>query len=166
VIISLVVAASKNNVIGKDNHLLWCLPNDMAFFKNVTWGMPVIMGRKTFESLGRPLKGRPNIIITRQSDYHPEGATVVSNLEEAVRAGAAEDVKEVFVVGGGEIYKQSMSTANKVYLTRVHVTLEGDTSFPELDPNVWQLTSEQSFEADANHDYSYSFQLWERIGKN
>src|SRR5829696_1657787 len=109
--ISLVVAASENDVIGKDNKLLWRLPNDMKFFKNTTWGMPVIMGRKTFDALGKPLTGRTNIVITRQKAWKAEGVTVVKNLDHAIIAAAHTDAKEAFVIGGGEIYKQGMDRA-------------------------------------------------------
>ncbi len=102
-VISLVVAATENNVIGKDNRLLWRLPNDMKFFKNTTWAMPVIMGRKTFESMGKPLAGRTNIVITRQKDWTAEGAIAVQSLEDALQAAADTDAKEAFVIGGGEI---------------------------------------------------------------
>lgn len=157
--INLVVAASENNVIGKDNKLLWCLPNDMRFFKNVTWAMPVIMGRKTYESLGKPLKGRTNIVITRQKDWKPEGTFVVDTMDKALAQAADTDAKQVYVIGGGEIYKQSMSIANRIYITRVHAKLEGDTNFPEIDSS-WTLESRIDFEKDENHDYAYSFEVW------
>lgn len=160
--ISLVVAASENNVIGKDNRLLWHLPNDMKFFKNTTWGMPVIMGRKTFESLGKPLTGRTNIVMTRDKDWAAKGTTVSSNMEEAIKAAAETDAKEVFVIGGGEIYKQVLPQANRVYLTRVHTKLEGDAFFPELPAKDWRLLSQLDFTADAKHAFAYSFQVWQR----
>src|SRR6478609_2932846 len=106
-VISLIVAASANNVIGKNNQLLWSLPNDMKFFKNTTWAMPVLMGRKTFESLGKPLPGRLNIVITRQQGLQLPGATVVHSLDEALKGAAAADYKESFVIGGGEIFKEA-----------------------------------------------------------
>lgn len=160
--ISLVVAASENNVIGKDNRLLWHLPNDMKFFKNTTWGMPVIMGRKTFESLGKPLTGRTNIVMTRDKEWTAKGTTVSPNMEEAMKAAADTDAKEVFVIGGGEIFKQVLSQASRVYLTRVHTTLDGDAFFPELPAKEWKLLSQLDFTADAKHAYAYSFQVWQR----
>jgi dihydrofolate reductase len=160
--ISLVVAASENNVIGKDNRLLWHLPNDMKFFKNTTWGMPVIMGRKTFESLGKPLAGRMNIIMTRDKDWTAQGTRATSNMEEAMQAAAETDAKEVFVIGGGEIFKQVLPQANRVYLTRVHTNIEGDTFFPELPQKEWQLLTQLDFAADVKHKYGYSFQVWQR----
>jgi dihydrofolate reductase len=161
--LSLVVAASTNNIIGKNNQLLWRLPNDMKFFKNTTWGMPVIMGRKTFESLGKALAGRTNIVITRNKDWKAEGAQVASNLEQALVAAAATDAKESYVIGGGEIYAQTLPLANRVYLTRVHAVIEGDTAFPVLNETEWQLLSQLDFSADDKHAYAYSFQVWQRI---
>jgi len=161
-IISLVVAAADNNAIGKDQKLLWCLPNDMKFFKNVTWGMVVIMGRKTLEALGKPLKGRKNIVITRQS-LNTDGAVIVKSLEEALSAAKEMDVKEVMVIGGGEIYKLALPKANRIYITRVHAKPEdADTFFPEFSEKEWKLVSKKDYDADSKHQYAYSFQLWER----
>jgi len=161
-IISLVVAAAENNAIGKDNALLWCLPNDMKFFKNVTWGMVVIMGRKTLEALGKPLKGRRNIVITRQS-LSINGTVVVKSLEEALQSAKEMDVKEVFVIGGGEIYKLALPIAHRIYITRVHGSPSGaDTFFPAFSDKEWKLVSNKDYNADAKHEYGYSFQLWER----
>lgn len=162
-ITSLVVAASTNNVIGKDNKLLWSLPNDMKFFKNSTWGMPVVMGRKTFESLGKALNGRTNIVITRQADFTAEGVKVVGSLDEAMLAAADADAKEIYVIGGGEIYKQALPIAHRVYITRVHTVIDGDTFFPELKSTDWKLLSRLDFKADAKHAFDYSFEVWERI---
>lgn len=160
--LSSVVAASTNNVIGKDNNLLWRLPNDMKFFKNTTWGMPVIMGRKTYETLGKPLAGRTNIVITRQPGFKAEGIKVVTGLEEAMLLAADVDAKEAFIIGGGEIYRQTLPLVHRIYLTRVHVTLEGDTFFPAIDEKDWQLLSQLDFTADDKHKYDYCFQVWER----
>lgn len=160
--ISLVVAAATNNVIGKDNQLLWKLPNDMRFFKNVTWGMPVIMGRKTFESLAEPLKGRKNIVLSRQA-AEADGAIVVKSLDDALFLAKQMDMKEVMVVGGGEIYTQAMEKARRIYLTRVEAEPEGDTYFPAIDPKKWRLVHQDDHEADEKHAYNYSFQVWERL---
>jgi dihydrofolate reductase len=160
--ISLVVAAATNNVIGKDNQLLWKLPNDMRFFKNVTWGMPVIMGRKTFESLASPLKGRKNIVLSRQA-AEAEGAVLVKSLDDALFLARQMDVKEVMVVGGGEIYIQAMEKARRIYMTRVDAEPEGDTYFPAIDPKKWRLVRQEDHEADEKHAYNYSFQVWDRI---
>jgi len=161
-IITLVVAASRNNVIGKDNQLLWRLPNDTRYFKNVTWGMPVIMGRKTFESLGKPLGGRTNIVLTRNSGWKAQGITTVKNLDDALFLAKEMDVKEVMVIGGGEIYKMAMPKAGRIHITRVEADLEGDAYFPEIDPLLWKLVSREDHPADEKHQYAYSFQVWER----
>lgn len=162
-IINLVVAATENNVIGKNNQLLWHLPNDMAFFKNTTWGMPVIMGRKTYESLGKPLKGRTNIVITSNPGFRPGNDVITApSLQEAINRSAESDAKECYVIGGGEIFKQSMSLANRIYMTRVHTNLEGDTFFPTIDQKEWIISSSTPFEADAKHAYSYTFEIWQR----
>ncbi len=161
-IISFIVAASTNNVIGKNNQLPWSLPNDMKFFKNITWAMPVLMGRKSFESLGKPLPGRLNIVITRQNNWKPEGTTIVHSVEDAIKVATAADYNEAFIIGGGEIFKEAMPVADKIYLTRVDVTLEGDAFFPVMNPKEWLMVSEQSFPTDKKHAYAYHFQLWER----
>jgi dihydrofolate reductase len=161
--ISFVVAAAKNNVIGKDNQLLWCLPNDMKYFKNVTWGMPVVMGRKTFESLGKPLKGRKNIIITRQAGWNVAGTIPVKSLEDASFLVKNMDVKEMMVIGGGEIFRMAFEKAKRIYLTRVDAAPEGDTFFPAIDPKLWRLVSQKDHEADEKNKYAHSFEVWERI---
>ncbi|HMX37989.1 MAG TPA: dihydrofolate reductase, partial [Ferruginibacter sp.] len=139
--LSLIVAAAENNAIGKNNQLLWHLPNDLKFFKNTTWGMPVIMGRKTFESVNKPLPGRFNIVITRQPGWKAEGVVVASDLNDALRKAEETNCNEIFIIGGGEIYNQAFPMAGKIYLTRVHAELEGDTFFPALDPRQWQLAT-------------------------
>jgi dihydrofolate reductase len=164
-IISFVVAASNNNVIGKDNKLLWNLPNDMKFFKNVTWGMPVVMGRKSYDSLGKPLKGRTNIVLTRQNDWNEESTVAVKSFDDAVFLVKSMDVKEMMVIGGGEIFKMVFEKANRIYLTRVDAELEGDTWFPAIDPKEWELVSRKDHPADDKHKYAYSFQVWERGNK-
>jgi dihydrofolate reductase len=163
-IISLVVAAATNNAIGKDGKLPWNLPNDMKHFKNVTWGMPIVMGRKTFESLGKALPGRKNIVITRQLAWKAEGTVAVKNIEDALFVAKETDAKEVMVIGGGEIYKTLFDKAKRIYLTRVEAEPEADTFFPSLKPGKWHLVSQQNYEADEKNAYNYSFQLWERIG--
>lgn len=160
--ISFVVAAAKNNVIGKDNKLVWNLPNDMKFFKNVTWGMPVVMGRKSFEALGKALPGRKNIVLTRQEDYKAKDAIVVKTMDEAKAVVKEMDVKEMMVIGGGEIFKMVMPEAKRIYLTRVDAEPDGDAFFPEVNPAEWELVSKKDHEADARHAYNYSFQIWER----
>ncbi|MBX3239741.1 MAG: dihydrofolate reductase [Chitinophagaceae bacterium] len=164
-LISLIVAAAENNAIGKDNNLLWRLPNDMKFFKNTTWGMPVIMGRKTYLSLsGEPLPGRYNIVVSRQHDHgiHRSDVTVVESTQEALEKAKETDCKEVFIAGGGQIYDAYLPVADKIYITRVHAVLEGDTFFPVFSEDQWQKVYELNFDADEKHTYSYSFQTWVR----
>ena len=160
--LAIVVAASDNNVIGKNNRLLWQLPNDLKFFKNTTWGMPVIMGRKTLESLGKALKGRTNIVITSRKEFSAPDTIVVHSLEAAVEAAKGTDALEAFIIGGGEIYKQSMSLCNRIYITRVHGNFEGDTFFPDINPAEWSLHSRLDFPADEKHAYAYSFEIWNK----
>ena len=163
--LSFVAAASENNVIGNKNALPWSLPNDLKFFKNTTWGMPVIMGRKTFDSFKKMLPGRVIIVITRNPEFKAEGVAVVSDLDAAIKKAAEADVKEAFIIGGGEIFQQGMAIVDRIYLTRVHATFEGDAFFPVIDPDVWGLSSNRDFETDEKHAFRYSFQVWERIGQ-
>lgn len=163
--ISLIVAASTNNVIGKSNGMVWNLPNDTKYFKNTTWGMPVIMGRKTYESMSaEPLPGRFNFVITRNKEWEPQNpkVKVVTSLSEAIRAAAETDCREIFVAGGGQIYAEALPLANRIYLTRVHAILEGDAWFPAFDEQEWEMISDAPFPADERHAYSYSFQIWQR----
>ena len=160
--ISIVVAAAQNNAIGKDGKMPWHLPSDMKHFKNITWAMPVIMGRKTFESLGKPLAGRKNNVITRQPDWKAEGAVIVKNWEDALFVARQTDAKEVFVIGGGEIYRMAFEKTKRIYLTRVKTEPEGDTFFPDLDTKTWYLVSKKDHEADEKNIYDHSFQVWER----
>ena len=160
--ISLIVAAAENNAIGKNNQLLWHLPNDLKFFKNTTWGMPVIMGRKTFESVNKPLPGRFNIVITRQAEWKADGVIVASDLQDALKKAAETNCKEFFIIGGGEIYKQAFQLADKIYLTRVHTEIEGDTFFSVVKETEWQLKENHDFEINDKHKFSYSFQTWLR----
>jgi dihydrofolate reductase len=160
--ISLIVAASTNNAIGFQNKLLWHLPNDMKFFKATTWAMPVIMGRKTFASMGsKPLNGRTNIIITRQTDWTADGTVTAYDLNDAIAKAKLDNCKEIFIAGGGEIYKQSMDFASTIYLTRVHSTIDGDTFFPEIDLDKWELVSKQFFLKDEKHGFDYSFEKYQ-----
>jgi dihydrofolate reductase len=135
----------------------------MKHFKNVTWGMPCIMGRKTFDSLGKPLAGRKNIVITRQAGWKAEGTIVVKNLEDALFVAIETDAKEVMVIGGGEIYRMAFEKAKRIYLTRVKAEPEADTFFPVIDTKVWHIVSQQDFTADEKNNYDYSFQTWEKI---
>ena len=163
VLISLVVAAATNNGIGKDGKMPWHLPNDMKHFKNVTWGMPIVMGRKTFESLGKALPGRKNIVVTHNPDWKAEGAIAVQKIEDALFVAKETDAKEIMVIGGGEIYKLLFAKAKRIYMTRVEADPEADTFFPAIHPKEWQLVSQKNHEADEKNAYNYSFQTWERI---
>ncbi len=160
--VSFVAAASENNVIGYKNRLPWHLPNDLKFFKNTTWAMPVIMGRKTFESFGKALRGRRNIVITRQDNWKADGAIVVKNIDDGLKVARETDTNEAFIIGGGEIFRQSMPLANKIFLTRVHAAFEGDAFFPVIDEKEWHMKSNLNFDTDELHQYAYSFQLWQR----
>jgi len=165
-IVTLVAAASENNVIGLQNKLVWNLPNDTRFFKNTTWGMPVIMGRKTFESLeNKPLSGRFNIVISNHpSALQPKGPIkTAGSLQQAIELAATTDAKEVFIVGGGKVYAESLPLADKIVLTRVHAEVEGDAFFPAFSEKEWKLFSNIDFAADEKHQYAYSFQVWERV---
>ena len=158
-----IVAASTNNAIGKEYKLLWHLPNDMKWFKNKTWALPVVMGRKTFKSMhNKPMDGRLNIVITKQQNFEAPGATVVNSIEAAIEFCKQQAYNEVMIIGGGEIYKQSLPLTTKIYLTRVDTIVEGDTYYPELDTTEWQLSFEDKQPADAKHAYAYNFQTWIR----
>jgi dihydrofolate reductase len=162
--IALIAAASLNNAIGKDGKMPWHLPNDLKYFKNITWAMPVIMGRKTFESMDKPLPGRKNIVITRQGNYKPEGAVAVPGLNDALFLANEMDVKQMFVIGGGEIYRMAWEKAKRIYLTRVKIEVpDADTFFPEIDPQEWKLLSRKDAGADEKNLYPHSFEIWERI---
>ena len=160
--ISLIVAASENNAIGKANAMLWHLPEDLKFFKNTTWGMPVIMGRKTFEAVGKPLPGRTNIIVTSNRDWSAENTITTTSIEEAIEAAKDTNAKEIFITGGGEIYKQTLPIADKVYLTRVHTTIDGDAFFPEMDVDLWETIFEKHVKADEKNKFDMTFETWKR----
>ena len=148
---------SDNRVIGNNNELIWKLSSDLKRFKELTTGHPVVMGRKTYESIGKPLPNRRNIIITRNSEYEVEGCETVSSLEEALLLTN----NDCFIIGGGEIYKQSLEVADKIYLTLVHKDFEGDTTFPELGKE-WATIDTKDFDADEKNEYNYSFIEYDR----
>lgn len=162
-IISLVVAAARNGVIGYQGKMPWHLPADLKHFKNVTWGLPIIMGRKTFESLGKPLPGRQNIVITRQPDFSPEGVFAVSNPAEALEVAKRFDINEVCVIGGGEIYQLFYEQSNRIHLTRIQADFEGDTYFTRMDPSQWSLTTQLNYAADDKNKVDLVFEQWDRI---
>lgn len=164
--LSIIVAAAENNVIGTDNKLPWHLPEDLKYFKAVTMGKPILMGRKTYESIGRPLPGRTNIVITRQSDWSAEGVQVVHTLAEA-RALAEEvalidGVDEMVVIGGAEIYAQALPACDQLYLTRVHADVEGDATFPAIDAQEWKIVTQQEHAATGCNPFDYTFIVFAR----
>jgi dihydrofolate reductase len=162
-VISLIVAASANNVIGNDGELPWRLSDDLKRFKAVTMGKPIVMGRKTFESIGRPLPGRLNIVITRQNDFAADGCEVVQSIEKAVEVAGA--VEEVMVIGGSQIYAAFLQMADRVYLTRVHTDVEGDALFPSLDHAEWRESSREEHEADELNEYACTVTTFERLAQ-
>ena len=156
--ITLIAAAAQNNALGKNNDLLWHLPDDFKRFKQLTTEHYIVMGRKTFESFPKPLPNRTHIIITRQNDYLVEGCMVVNSLQEAIKKSPKNE--EVFIIGGGEIYNQSIEIADKIELTRVHEIFDADAFFPEIDLNVWKLTQEEYHPKDEKHQYDFTFQTF------
>lgn len=158
--IILIAAVAQNNALGKNNSLLWHLPNDFKRFKEITTGHHIIMGRKTFESFPKPLPNRKHIIITRQENYFFESCIVVSNLEEAI--AVCPPNQDIYIIGGGEIYAQSIAIADKLDITRVHQDFEADVFFPEIDLNVWELQLETFHPKDEKHLFDYSFQTYIR----
>jgi dihydrofolate reductase len=163
--LSMIAALSTNNVIGRNNDVPWKLSTDLKRFKALTMGHHLIMGRRTYESVGKPLPGRINVVITRQEHYAPAGLTVVHSLEEAIRVAARGSDAEAFIAGGAEIYAQAMHRADRMYLTRVHAEVEGDTFFPDFDDvSEWHLTDSEHFDADEKNEHPFSFLTYDRAG--
>ena len=150
----------ENRLIGADNGLPWRLPADLKHFKKITMGHPIVMGRRTWESIGRPLPGRTNIVVTRQPRYAAEGAVVVDSL--AAAREAAGDCDELMIIGGAHLYEQVLAEADRIYLTEVHAEFEGDTWFPELNEDEWACVSREDFARDDRNPYDYSFVVLER----
>ncbi|MFY9178534.1 MAG: dihydrofolate reductase [Venatoribacter sp.] len=169
--LSIIIAFAQNRVMGRDNQMPWHLPNDLQYFKKTTMGKPMIMGRKTYESIGKPLPGRPHIIITRDANYQPPNANdkvqVVTSFDAALVAAKqllpSLGSEEIMVIGGAEICKLALPSANRLYLTEVHAEVEGDIYFPEFDQSLWQETSRESYAACEKNPYDYSFVVLERI---
>lgn len=159
--ISLIVAMDSNGVIGSDNGLPWHLPADLQHFKRTTMGKPILMGRKTWESLGRPLPGRTNIVITHDSGYQAAGCVVVNSIDAALQAAGEQD--EVMVIGGAEFYRQVLPRADTLYLTRIHETFSGDTFFPELNEADWREVERSDQAADEKNPHDYSFIRLDRV---
>ena len=166
--IAIVVAAAENGVIGRDGELPWRLSADLAHFKQLTMGHALIMGRKTYESIGRPLPGRLSVVLTRDHAWRSEHPAVLTadSIESAIAAAAGAEgwsAGRVFVIGGGEVYRAVLPVVDHIHLTRVHTELEGDVVFPKIDLSEWSLRDRERHSADNDNEYSYSFELWERV---
>jgi len=159
--ITLIAAVAENNALGKDNQLVWHLPDDFKRFKQITSGHYIIMGRKTFESFPKPLPNRTHVIITRQKNYKADGCIVVNSIEDAVKACPKEE--EVFIIGGADIYNQSIDFADKIELTRVHANFEADAFFPEINLNNWKLIFEEKHVQDEKHNFDFTFQTFVKV---
>nr|AIA16147.1 Dihydrofolate reductase [uncultured bacterium] len=160
--LSLIVAASENNVIGLDNDIPWRLPDDWKHFKDTTLGCPVIMGRKTHESIGRVLPGRRNIVVSRQKELKIEGCDVVASIQDALALAKTDAPREIFVIGGEGIFREALPLADRIYLTRVHATVEGDVFFPELNLKEWKEISRERHLADDHHPYAFDILILDR----
>ena len=158
--VTLVVAAAENDAIGRGNALPWHLPDDLKHFKRVTLGKPVLMGRKTFDSIGKPLPGRVNIVVTRDANYHRDGVVVVHDLDAALRA--AGDAPEIMGVGGADLFRALLPRATRVHLTRVHARVDGDVFWPGLDASAWQRVASEPHAIDERHAHAMSFEVWEK----
>jgi len=160
-ILSLIVATAENNVIGKANTMPWHLPADLAYFKKTTLGKPIIMGRKTFESIGRPLPNRQNIVVTRDVSYQAEGIDIVDSIEKAL--SLVSEAEEVMVIGGGTVYQSCLAQADRLYITHIHAKIEGDTYFPDYDrENDWKKVCCESYQADERNAYNMDFCVYQR----
>ena len=162
-LISAIVAIARNNVIGKDNQIPWYLPADLSYFKRTTLGHYVLMGRNCFRSIGRPLPKRTNIVITRNPFFTADGILVAHSIDEALGMALEGGEEEVFILGGGEIYRQSVDLWDKVYLTEIDIRPEGDVFFPELDPSEWRETWREAHAPDAKNEFAYTFRVLERV---
>ena len=160
--ISMIAAMAQDRVIGLDNQMPWHLPAGLAHFKRVTLGKPVLMGRKTFESIGRPLPGRRNLVISRNPDYRADGVEVIDSVEAALALLADSDVAELMVIGGGHLYGQLLPRADRLYLTRIDLVVAGDTRFPAFDDEQWRLVESEAHPADEKNPHPYRFETWQR----
>jgi dihydrofolate reductase len=159
-LITLIVAVADSGVIGRDNALPWHLPEDLKRFKRLTLGKPIVMGRRTFESIGKPLPGRQNIVVTRDPNYRRDGVTVVHDVHGALRAAGA--APEVMVIGGAELFRALLPRARRMHLTRVHGDIEGDVMWPALDDREWSVVEREAHAADERHEYAMTFEVWQR----
>ncbi|CAB5697574.1 Dihydrofolate reductase type 3 [Aeromonas hydrophila] len=158
----MIAALAKDQVIGKNNLMPWHMPADLAHFKQITLGKPVLMGRKTFESIGRPLPGRRNLVISRNPDYQVDGVDMVSSVEEALSRLEREGVEELMVIGGGYLYEQLLPKADCLYLTRIDLDVEGDTCFPAFSKADWEKLKSEPHQPDEKNPHSYCFETWQR----
>lgn len=158
--LSAIVAMSENHVIGNENRLPWHLPADLQHFKQVTLGKPIIMGRKTFQSIGRPLPGRQNIVVSRDAHFLAEGCNVVGSIEAALQLVTEQE--EVFVIGGVHLYEQMLPLVRRLYLTVIHKDIQGDAYFPEINFDDWVMVERVDHQADEKNEYDYSFEVWNR----
>lgn len=162
----MIVATAKHNVIGKDNDMPWHLPADLAYFKKVTLGKPIIMGRKTYESIGRPLPGRRNIVISRDASYQAKGVDTVTSVEQALAlvdgTNGGEAVKEIMVIGGGAIYRHCLKQANRLYITHIDAEIDGDAMFPDYDVNDWEKVESTLRPSDDKNSYDLDFCVYDR----
>lgn len=160
--ITIIAAIGKNNELGKDNQLLWHLPNDLKHFKNLTTGHSIIMGRKTYESIGRPLPNRTNIVVSRKENWFEEGILIVPSLKEAIKH--AKKINEnIYIIGGANIYEQTIDLADRLDITQVDFSADADVFFPKIDKKVWRKIDEIAHQKDEKHEFDYTFQTWERI---
>lgn len=159
-LISIIVAMDRNRLIGAQGTIPWRLPADLRWFKKVTMGKPIVMGRKTYESIGKPLKGRRNVVLTRDRQYSAPGCIVVHSVEEAINA--SENGEEVMIIGGAQLYGQFLPLSERLYLTRIEATFEGDTYFPDFSEEEWVIVFEEEHEADERNPYPFRFQILER----
>ncbi|MGV4415423.1 dihydrofolate reductase [Chryseobacterium sp. T1] len=159
--ITIVVAMGKNNAIGKDNKLLWHLPKDLKHFKNLTSGHPIIMGRKTYESIGKPLPNRTNIVVSGKNDWFEEGILIVPSIKDALKHAKKID-ENVMVIGGGNIYEQTIEKADRLEVTLVDAELDADVYFPKINPKTWVKVAEDCVQKDEDHDFDFCFQTFDR----
>ena len=166
-IIAMIAGVARNNVIGADGTIPWRIPSDMAFFRRTTMGKPIVMGRKQYETVGKPLPGRTNIVVTRQPGYAPQGVVVVNDLDAALEkardVAASDGVDEVMVIGGGDIYAQAMALADRLYISHVDLAPEGDVLFPAIDPAVWRVVEEPEVPVSDKDSASFRVRVYERL---
>ena len=163
--LTLIVARARNGVIGRDNQLPWRLPEDLAFFKRTTMGAPIVMGRKTHESIGRVLPGRRNIVVTRDAQRRFDGCDTVTNLDDALALAARDGAAEAFLIGGAQLYQEGALRADKMIVTEIHADFDGDARFPAPDPDTWREVSRETHRAKEPNDFEYAFVVYQRVAR-